>query len=366
MLRSGTWRHFDYWLFGSVLLLTIFGIAMIHSTIAGNIDNAGIDTRQGIFAAIGLVVVFIVAAVDYHYWASLTRPMYILTVFLLLVVFVLGKVNFGSARWINTGIVNIQPSEIAKIVIILVLSEFFALTWEQPHDLKWVARSLFLALGVMIWIILQPNLSTSIVIMVLWFALLWISRLPIKYIVAFIIVAIVIAGVIFPFLAPYQQQRVLTFLFPNPDERYGNNYNVDQALTSIGSGGLFGEGYGHGTQVQLQLLKVRWSDFIFSAIAEEFGFVGTTMVIALLLFVILRCLRAARLAADKFGALISYGFAILIFFQTVVNMGVNLNVVPVTGLTLPFVSYGGSSIISLALGIGLVESIVMRHKSLDF
>ena len=363
MIKIGTWRNFDYLLFGAVLLLSIFGIAMIHSTIAGNIENANIDTRQAIFSAFGMVVVFIIAAIDYHYWSSLTRPMYAITAFLLIVIFILGKANFGSARWINAGIVNIQPSEIAKVVLLLVLSQYFSATWDKPHNLIWIGQSLLLTGGFVLWIILQPNLSTSIVLLVIWFALIWINKIPIKYLLAFIIIAAILAGVIFPFLQNYQQLRVISFVFPNPNERYGNNYNVLQALIAIGSGGWFGEGYGHGTQVQLRFLKVRWSDFIFSAISEEFGFVGDIIIIALLIFVILRCLQAAKSSPDRFGALIAYSFAILIFFQTAINIGVNLNVVPVTGLPLPFISYGGSSIISLALGVGLVESVIMRRNS---
>jgi rod shape determining protein RodA len=363
--KSKVWRHFDFSLFGAVLLLTIFGIAMIHSTIAGNVDNANIDTRQAIFSGIGLVFIFIVAAIDYHYWSSFTRIMYVGTILLLFIIFVIGQASFGSARWLNAGIVNIQPSEIAKIVIILVLSEYFAHTWDHPHNLKWIFKSLLITLGVVIWIVLQPNLSTSIVIIVLWFALIWISKLPMKYVFTFALVAVVVGLSVFPFLEGYQQERIITFIAPDPNERYGNNYNVDQAIIAIGSGGLFGEGYGHGTQVQLRFLKVRWSDFIFSAISEEFGFVGAVAVFLLMIFVILRCLRAARLAPDKFGALIAYGFAILIFFQAAVIIGVNLQVVPVTGLPLPFISYGGSSYISLAIGIGLVESIVMRQNTLE-
>jgi rod shape determining protein RodA len=164
----------------------------------------------------------------------------------------------------------------------------------------------------------------------------------------------------------YQKQRIATFLFPDPNARHGDTYNVDQALITIGSGGWFGMGYGHGTQVQLRFLKVRHTDFIFSAIAEEFGFVGTVLVIALLVFLIIRCIKVAQQANDRFGALIAYGIAVLISFQTGVNIGVNLNLIPVTGLTLPFISYGGSSLSSLVLGVGLVESVAMRKKPLDF
>jgi rod shape determining protein RodA len=164
-------------------------------------------------------------------------------------------------------------------------------------------------------------------------------------------------------LEQYQQLRVVNFLFPDPNARYGNTYNVDQALITIGSGGWFGQGYGHGSQVQLRFLKVRHTDFIFSAMAEEFGFIGTVLVIGILLFVIFRCLRAARLSRDVYGALICYGFTMLIFFQTAVNIGVNLKLIPVTGLTLPFISYGGSSLLSMALGIGLVESVLIHRLS---
>jgi len=216
-----------------------------------------------------------------------------------------------------------------------------------------------------VWILLQPNLSTSIVIMVIWFSLLWISGLPPKYLLIFAGVGLLAAMAAFPFLEAYQQERIINFFFQDPNARHGNVFNVEQAIITIGSGGWFGEGYGHSTQVQLRYLKVRHTDFIFSAIAAEFGFVGTVVVMALLVFVILRCVRIARRAADPFGSYIAFGFSALLFFQMAVNIGVNLNLIPVTGLTLPFVSYGGSSLLSLVLGIGLVESVAARQKPKD-
>lgn len=223
-----------------------------------------------------------------------------------------------------------------------------------------------MTMGIVIWIVLQPNLSTAIVMVVLWFALLWASGLRLKHLLLFIGIGILLPFVSYPFLVDYQQNRILNFLFPDPEARYGEIYNIQQALISIGSGGWLGQGYGQGAQVQLRFLKVRHSDFIFSAMAHEFGFVGTILVMAILLFVIYRCLRAARLARDTFGALISYGVATLIAFQVVVNVGVNLNLLPATGVTLPLISYGGSSLLSILVGIGLVESIILRHKTLEF
>jgi rod shape determining protein RodA len=339
---------------------------MIRSVIAGNAELDGYDQRQAIFAGIGLVVIMGTTLLDYHFWATLARPMYVFVMGLLIVIFILGQARFGAARWLDTGLVLIQPAEIAKITMILVLADFFSRSINQEKNLRWIIRSLLLTGGMVIWILLQPNLSTSIVIFVLWGAMLWISGLPTKFIGSFLLTAVIGIAVLFPFLEPYQQGRVISFIFPDPNATQGEGYNVEQAAITIGSGGWLGMGYGNGSQVQLRFLKVRHTDFIFSAMAEEFGFVGTVLVISVLVFVILRCIRAARLAGDTFGSLVAYGFAILLFFQTAVNIGVNLNVIPVTGLTLPFISYGGSSLVSLLLGIGLVESVVSRRKPLEF
>jgi rod shape determining protein RodA len=227
-----------------------------------------------------------------------------------------------------------------------------------------MALSAILLAGIVLPIYLQPNLSTTILLVVIWFAMLWISGLPMKYVVIMGIVGVIAAIVVFPFLEGYQQERILTFFQPAEEDYYGNTYNVEQALITIGSGGLLGQGYGSATQVQLRFLKVRSTDYIFSSIAAEFGFIGTIILIAILIFVILRCIRAARIASDTYGALIAYGFAILIAFQTMVNIGVNLRLIPVTGQTLPFISYGGSSLLSLLLGIGLIQSVLIhRDKS---
>jgi rod shape determining protein RodA len=374
-MKREFWRHFDFWLFGAVVVLSVFGIVMIRSAIAGSQGLAGLDTRQAIYVGMGMVVILATALIDYHYWAALTRVMYIGAIMLLIVIFVVGTAVYGSARWLDTGLVFVQPSELAKIIMILVLADFFARNKDQERNLRWIGRSFALTMGVVIWILLQPNLSTSIVMMVLWFSFLWISGLPVKYLILFgtlglivllLLVVLIAAGVDIPFLEDYQIARVVNFIVPDPNARYGNAYNVEQALITIGSGGLFGEGYGQSSQVQLRFLKVRHTDFIFSAMAAEFGFVGTLLVVSLLIFIIFRCLRAARLASDTFGSLIAYGIATLLFFQSAVNIGVNLNVMPVTGLTLPFISYGGSSLLSLVLGIGLVESVIARHRTLEF
>ncbi len=362
------WRHFDFWLLGAVALLTIFGVTMIRSAVAGNIEleQANLVQRQIIFAAAGFVVVFIVASIDYHLWASISRPMYVITVVFLAALTIAGQALYGSARWFDTGVILIQPSEIAKIVVILTLADFFARNRERIGSLIGVARSLLYTAGVMLPILLQPNLSTSLVILAVWFALLWAGGLRWQHLLLFFVGGTVLPFVAFPFLEEYQQRRILNFIFPDPAASYGEQYNLQQALIAIGSGGWFGQGYGQGTQVQGRFLKVRWSDFIFSVTAEEFGFIGIVIMMLVMMFVIFRVLRAARISRDTFGGLICYGVATLFAFQAMVNMGVNLQLLPATGLTLPFISYGGSSLLSLLMGVGLVESVVLRHRALEF
>jgi rod shape determining protein RodA len=380
-MRTISWRHFDYWLLGAVAFLTIFGVTMIRSAIAGNIElvEANTVTKQIIFAGIGFLIMVVTAMIDYRYWGALSTILFIITFGALAMLFLVGGALFGSSRWFTVGPILVQPSEFAKITVILIMANFFSQNIEKIKNLRVVIQSLAVTFSIVIWIFLQPDLSTSIVILVLWFALLWASGLDLKMLLIAAGAGALVLGIGFPlmllnydpnnasgFLQPYQLSRIINFLFPDPNASFGAIYNVQQALISIGDGGWFGQGYGGGTQVQLRFLKVRHSDFIFSALSEEFGFIGAAVVILALAFVIYRCLKAARLSSDTYGALIAYGAATLISFQTIVNVGMNLNLLPVTGLTLPFVSYGGSSLITLFIAVGLVESVILRHKDLEF
>jgi rod shape determining protein RodA len=373
-MRGGSWRYFDFWLLGAVTILVIIGITMIRSALAGNIEltvTTPLVNRQIIFALIGFVLLIATASIDYRLWSSMSNTLYLGIIIALVALNIIGGALFGSARWFQTALVNIQPSEFAKLVMILVMSHYFVQHMHQMSEPKWTVRSLFMALGIIIWVILQPNLSTSIVLIVLWFVLLWMAGVSIKQLALYGLAGVVAIAITFPILVQvgvlqqYQLARITNFISPDPNARYGDIYNIQQALISIGSGGLFGQGYGHGTQVQLRFLKVRWSDFIFSTTAHELGFVGVILIIGLVAFIVVRCLWAARISRDTYGALISYGVATLIAFQAIVNIGVNLNLMPATGLTLPFVSYGGSSLVANMIAIGLVESVIMRHKALE-
>lgn len=368
-MRTAIWRHFDFWLLGAVAVLITFGVAMIRSTIAGNAELIELDIlgRQITYAVVGIGVILVAATLDYRLWVSVSRVLYVMLALLLLAIIIFGGTEaFGSARWLNIGLVIFQPSELAKITMIIILADFFARNRERVHDLKWILRSVVLTLGLTALILLQPNLSTSIVLLTVWFSLLWASGLELKQLAMFAGGAVLVVAIGFPFLQTYQQQRVINFLFPDPEARYGQNYNVTQALISIGSGGWLGEGYGQSSQVQLRFLKVRHNDFIFSAISAEFGWVGAVAVLGMEMFIIWRCVRAAQLSQDNFGALIAYGVAVIIALHTIVNVGMNIQLLPVTGLPLPFVSAGGSSLLTFMFGIGLVESVIARHRALNF
>jgi len=375
MLRDISWRYFDFWLLGTVVLATAFGTTMIRSAVAGNEVLLPLINRQIYFALAGLVLIFIVAAIDYRYWMALYRPIFIVMSLLLLSLYLSAQEVFGAARWFQVGVLFLQPTEFAKIAAILLLARYFEKTQNAPRDLQWLFVAFLWVMGLAIWILLQPNLSNVIVLMVILVSLLWFNGLQLKHVITFggigflalaTIVILSAAGIRLPFLQEYQQQRIVTFILPDPNATFGATYNVQQALIAIGSGGWFGEGYGYGSQTQLRFLKVRHTDFIFSAISEEFGLVGALFVILVIVLVIWRCLRTAQKARDVAGMCIAYGVATLIFFQGMINIGVNLNIVPVSGLPLPFISYGGSGLTSLMLGIGLVQSVAMRHRQMEF
>jgi rod shape determining protein RodA len=375
MLRSSAWRYFDFWLLGAVVLATAFGTTMIRSAVAGNEVLLPLINRQIYFALAGLALIFVIAAIDYRYWMALYLFIFGFISIALIALYLSATAVFGAARWFSVGVLFLQPTEFAKIAAILLLARYFDKTQNQTRDLRWIFFAFLWTMGIAFWILIQPNLSNVVVLMVILASLLWFNGIQLKHLLLFgvvgflgiaTIVTLSVLQIRVPFLQEYQQQRITNFFLPDPNATFGATYNVQQALIAIGSGGWFGQGYGHGTQTQLRFLKVRHTDFIFSAISEEFGLVGALLVIVIIMLVIWRCLRTAQKARDVAGMNIAYGVATLIFFQGMVNIGVNLNIVPVSGLPLPFISYGGSGLTSLMLGIGLVESVAMRHRELDF
>lgn len=364
--QGNIWQRFDWILLGASSLLIVFGVMVIASATQDAVDPALISRvpdqiRYGI-AGVGLV--FVVAALDYRLLGSIHQWLYALMVVLLVLVVFFGvEGDAGARRWLNVGIL-IQPSEICKLLIIITLSQFFADNYQKMGNILTVLKSM-LHLGVIAGLVfVQPDLGTTIVFVVIWAVITWAAGFRISHIVMFGVTGILLLPILFTQMQPYQQQRITDFLFPQEDleAQFGSQYNIDQARISIGSGGLLGKGYTVGSQNSGRFLRVRHTDFIFSVIAHEFGFVGSVATMGVLWLILLRILRGARLAADPLGSMICYGVAGMIFFQTMVSIGMNLNLMPVTGLTLPFVSSGGTSLMFTMVGIGLVESVIVRRK----
>lgn len=366
MISSRNWQQFDFVLFGLTLLLTAFGILMIHSATRDAIDPDLINRvpDQIRYTIIGVFVMLGLAALDYRLLGGLHQWLYVVMIVLLVMVQFFGvEGDAGAQSWINIGI-RIQPSEIAKILIIITLGHYLAQNYHKMDSVKTVIMSLVHIMPPTLLIFVQPDLGMAIVFGVMWLTLVWAAGLRLKHIAIFLLIVSVSAPITIPFawaqMEPYQRSRITSFIAPQSDP--DAFYNINQAVISIGNGGLTGKGYTFGTQNRWRFLRVRHTDFIFSVIAEEFGFVGGVSVMILLAAVLMRILRAARLAVDALGSLICYGVASFIFFQTVVSIGMNLNLLPVTGLTLPFISSGGTSLLSTLMGIGLVESVVMRRR----
>lgn len=356
------WRRFDYALLGVTVVLIIIGILMIRSATLDAVDPDLISRvpDQIRYAIIGIVVMFAFAALDYRLLSGLSNWLYVIQVALGVLVLLLGVEGEAGARsWIDVGI-RIQPSEIGKVLIIITLGTYLAKKYASIGSLRTLLMSLLHVALPTFFIFIQPDLGTTIVFIVIWFTLVWAAGLKLWHIGMLVLAVIIATPVAWTQMQEYQKERITTFISPDPDDP--SFYNIRQVLISIGSGGVFGKGYANGPQNVGRFLRVRHTDFIFGVIAEEFGMVGGVTVIVLIGFATMRILRGARNAIDPLGSLICYGVASMIFFQTFVSIGMNLNMLPVTGLTLPFVSSGGTSLLSTLAGIGLAESVIMRRR----
>lgn len=310
----------------------------------------------------GLAVLYFLDTLTLRFTDSLRNPLYVLILGLLGIILVAGQVAGGSQRWLGAG--TIQPSELAKILIIIVLAKFLADNEDRLGRFTTVITSLGIIALPMVLIYLQPDLGTALTLLAIWAAMMWMSAIRLRHVVILGGLGLAALPLAWLVMADYMRDRLMLFINPAGDP--DSYFNVHQSLVSIGSGGLTGKGLTHGTQSQLHFLRVRHTDFIFAVTAEELGFLGAVLLICLIGLLLWRTLRVAEHARDSFGRLIASGVAAVILFQSVVNIGMNLGVMPVTGIPLPFVSYGGSSYVTLMLGIGLVESVAMRHKKLEF
>ena len=356
------WRSFDFVLLAATVLLIAFGVAMIYSATPDTPELHDLPRRQVIWALLGLTLTLAVAAIDYRFLESLQQPLYVLTVVSLLLVLVVGQATHGAQRWISGS--SFQPSELAKVLVIITLAQYLAQHEKDLGRFRYILASMIFVAVPMGLIYLQPHLGTIVVLAVVWLSMVLMAGMRLLHLGIFGLTGLLSIPLVWFSLKDYMRERLLLFI--NPARDPAARYNIDQALISIGSGGWLGKGYASGSQSQLHFLRVRHTDFIFSVIGEEMGFVGTLVLFALIGIVLWRILRAASLARDSFGRLIACGVATLIFFQSLVNIGMNLGLLPVIGIPLPFISAGGSSLITLLIAEGLVQSVVMRHKKMGF
>ena len=311
---------------------------------------------------IGLSMLYLLDCLAWRVADVFRNLLYVLMVLLLAAVFEIGQVSGGAQSWLGAG--TIQPSEMAKVVLIVVLAKFLADREERMEEVGTVLTSLGIVAVPMVLIYLQPDLGTAIVLVAIWVAMMWTAGMRLRHWFILAVGSAAALPLAWFALEDYMRDRLLLFFDPTSDP--DSYFNIYQALVSIGSGGLIGKGLTHGTQSQLHFLRVRHTDFIFAVAAEELGFLGAMVILCLLFFIMWRILRIAERSRDTFGRLIVAGVAAIILFQTVINVGMNLGLLPVTGLPLPFVSYGGSSLITLMVGMGLVESVAVRHRKLEF
>ena len=336
---------------------------MTYSATITDIVLADYWQRQLVFTILGAIALVTAALFDYRHLELLAQPSYFVLLASLVAVYFVGEVKNGAQRWLNLGI-DVQPTEAGKFLLIIFFAWYLSRFQDRIRRLPFLLGAVILLLFPLVLVYVQPDLGMTVTLAFISGTLILINGVRLAHIFLGVAATAAAWPLLRGTLQDYMLRRIEVFL--DPDSNLDAAFSVQQALISIGNGGWIGMGWGEGTQTQLRFLRVRHTDFIFSVIAEELGFVGTVLVLLLLFFVIWRLVRIADLAQDQFGRLITLGVAALIFFQTFVNVGMNLAILPVTGMTLPFLSYGGSSLVSMMVAVGLAQSVVMRHRKMDF
>lgn len=337
-----------------VLFLLSIGILVIYSS------SAELAIQQGVFALLGFLIYIFISQFDYRLIKNLILPFYILTMILLAIVPILGIETRGVLRWIPLGIINIQPSEFAKPALILLLAKFWL--HNQPNWLN-ILKSLLWVLPVLALVFKQPDLGSTLTILVISMVMLFASGVSFRKIFIIGLLGLLVIPIGWISLHDYQKQRITSFLAPESDP-LGKGYNLIQSEIAVGSGQVFGRGLGRGTQSRLQFLPEFRTDFIFAAIAEEMGLVGSLMILSIYILLLSYILKISTQAFDRFGALIIFGVVAMILFQTIVNIGMNVGLLPITGITLPLISYGGSSLIATLFCLGFVSSVAKFRSRL--
>lgn len=340
--------NFDWLILFLVLVIAFIGLLIIKSIAPSSF------LQQLIWFILGLGLFFLFSQINYRYYQQAFWWLYLGSIILLLVTFIFGEVTRGAVRWIQIGSFRLQSSEMVKPFLILFLASFFS--DEQENNLKKIFQSfLFLILPVAL-IFFQPDLGSSLVMIFIWLGMVLAKGIKAKWLIFGGGSLAVFLPLAWHFLKDYQRQRIYTFLNPHADA-LGSGFNVIQSMIAVGSGRIFGRGLGRGTQSHLSFLPEEHTDFIFASMAEEIGFIGVLVLLTLFFFLLWRILSLAKNASDQFAYFICLGVFSLIFIQIFVNIGMNLGILPITGITLPLVSYGGSSLISTMICLGIVSSL---------
>ncbi|MDZ4226355.1 MAG: rod shape-determining protein RodA [Patescibacteria group bacterium] len=360
-------RRYDWLLIGLVTILVAVGFSFVYSASLSLGLQRDLLLRQGIAALFGLVLLVAAMVVDYRILKTWARPLYVIAVVLLVAVLFLGTEVRGSHAWFNLGFFNFQPSEFAKVVVIVVLAKYFSDNREELSLFKHLVISFAYILLPSVLVLVEPDLGSALLIIGIWVGMVLTVGIKRWHALVFLASGILVALIAWNFLlVDYQKERITNFLAPLENCQSFSGYNVCQSYIAIGSGGMTGRGFAQGTQSQLNFLPEKHTDFIFAVIAEELGFVGSVFLLVVFGAFFLRSFWISQKAQDNFGLFVALGVGVLFVVQTIVNLGANMGVLPVTGVTLPFVSYGGSSMVFSLMLVGVLLSVHLRHKKQRF
>lgn len=366
--RWNPWRHFDYLLLVTALLLTAYGVVMVYSaTLADSPhDEPFLSTlpgHQAVFAGMGVVLLIFFTVLDSRIVQAAGYPIYAVNLVLLVAVAAIGARSHGAQRWIDVGFFRFQPSELAKLLIILTLAKFFADNRDRIHLFRYVLVSLAIVGVPVALVFVQPDFGTAMVLMAIWVGMAVLAGVRLAHLGLLAAGLAMLGPVIWQFMKDYQRNRLTIFLNPESDPS-GEGYNMIQSRISVGSGGWTGQGFAHGTQSQLDFLKVQHTDFIFAVLGEELGFIGAMALFLLFVILLFRIVRSAAEQRDVFGRTFAAGVASMLLFQIFVNVGMTIGLMPVTGIPLPFISYGSSNLLTTLIAFGLLQSLLTgSHRS---
>jgi rod shape determining protein RodA len=361
MIDRRLFIHFDWTLLGIVLLIASIGILNLYGTTAhGEVSGTPAYLKQIFWLLIGLVVMITIAFIEYRFYSDFAYIVYTISLVLLVAVLGYGIITSGAQRWVKIGPISFQPSEFVKISLILALAKFFHRPpTREGYSLRNLTFPFLLLLLPMVLILKQPDLGTAIILFLVFFSVLLFVKIRWSSLLALFLVGASILPLVWRFLKEYQKRRIITFFNPDLDP-LGAGYHLIQSKIAVGSGGITGKGFMQGTQCKLGFLPEQQTDFIFSVLGEEWGLIGSLIIVLLYLTLILWGLRIAVQSKDRFGAILSFGVVAMLFWHAFINIGMVLGLMPVVGIPLPLLSYGGSFLVSTLIGIGLLLNVSMR------